>query len=56
MTLPASVHHWPPDAKEDYEERAAIMEFVGCIARPYAERLAEALIRQAWAQTERQTA
>ena len=54
MNLPASVHYWPPAAKEEYEERAAIAEFDGKLSSRDAERLAEQLIRQAWAQKERQ--
>lgn len=52
MTLPPNVHHWPPDAKAEYEERAGIMEFDGKLPSSVAEREAEALIRREWAQKE----
>ncbi len=44
--LPASVAEWDPDARESYEERAAIMEFDGGLSRLEAELSAEALVRQ----------
>jgi len=52
VTLPPNVHHWPPDAKAEYEERAGIMEFDGKLPSSVAEREAEALIRREWAQKE----
>lgn len=56
MILPPSIHHWPPDAKEEWNERAAIMEFDGKLPSSVAEREAEALIRREWAAKERKTA
>jgi len=38
--------HWSEDAREEYEERAAIMEFEGGLSRQEAETLAEACVRK----------
>lgn len=46
MTLPAKKKLWPTDELEDYEERAAIVEFMGGRPRVDAERIAEELVRQ----------
>lgn len=44
--LPASVADWPDDAREDYEERAAIIEYDGRRNRADAERMAEKMVRE----------
>jgi hypothetical protein len=41
---------WPEDAREEYEERAAIMEFEGGLSRQEAEILAEVSVRERWRQ------
>jgi len=46
--LPQRVEDWPEDAREHFEERAAIMEFGGCLHRDEAERCAEAIVRERW--------
>lgn len=56
MILPASIHHWPPDARAEYEERASICEFLGNLPLSEAEALAEHLVRKEWAQKEQKTA
>jgi hypothetical protein len=43
--LPGDRNAWTADAREDFEERAAIMEFDGGLDRAEAERLAEASVR-----------
>lgn len=43
--LPSSRSAWPAEAREDFEERAAIMEFDGGLDRAEAERLAAASVR-----------
>ncbi len=44
-SLPTRVEDWPEDAREQLEERAAIMEHHGCLPRDEAERLAEHRVR-----------
>ena len=56
MILPPSLHHWPPDAKAEFNERAAIIEFLGNLPSSEAEQIAEALVRKQWAQQEKKTA
>lgn len=46
MTLPADIRRWPLRWREDYEERAAIMEFMGAMPRHIAECEAEARVRE----------
>jgi hypothetical protein len=46
--LPQRVDDWPEDARDHFEERAAIMEFGGCLPRAEAERRAEAIVREHW--------
>ena len=46
--LPQGVEDWPEDARDHLEERAAIMEFGGCLPRAEAERRAEAIVRERW--------
>lgn len=48
MTLPRLVKWWPAEAREAFEERAAIKEFDGGMPRDQAEREAEAEVRQRW--------
>lgn len=48
MTLPKLMKWWPVEAREAYEERAAIKEFDGKMPRDQAEREAEAEVRQRW--------
>ncbi len=40
--LPPEKGKWPADLLADYDERAAVLEFDGGLARGEAERLAEA--------------
>lgn len=47
-TLPKLVKWWPAEAREAYEERAAIKEFDGRMPRDQAEREAETEVRQRW--------
>jgi len=46
--LPPSVRRWPEPWREAFEERAALMEFHGCLPRTQAERHAEELVRRAF--------
>lgn len=46
MTLPADIRRWPAAWREDYEERAGIMEFMGAMPRHIAECEAEARVRE----------
>jgi hypothetical protein len=46
MTLPR-LAHWPIRWRDDYMERAAIMEYDGGMSRRDAEREAEADVRRA---------
>jgi len=48
VTLPDHIDDWPPDARENYEERAGIMEHHGGMERRQAERLAERIVRALW--------
>lgn len=43
--LPPSPLDWPAAARDAWEERAAIMEWDGCMTRELAERLAEQQVR-----------
>ncbi|MFH1467883.1 MAG: hypothetical protein ABIO70_26090, partial [Pseudomonadota bacterium] len=43
--LPERVADWPEEAREIWEERAAIIEFDGGLPREAAERLAEERVR-----------
>jgi len=47
LALPGDIAEWPADAREHFEERAAIMEYDGGLPRVEAERLAEAEVRMA---------
>ena len=49
MTLPPAVADWPADAREDYEERAAIVRCYLQCSQAWAEELAERMIRQKYA-------
>lgn len=42
---PPSIGAWSPDLRDAFEERAAIMQFDGGLAREVAEREAERLVR-----------
>ena len=48
--LPPAITDWPAGARARYEERAAIMQYEGALSREEAERNAEDLIRQQWAE------
>lgn len=48
MTLPPDLADWPEDAREEWEERAAIMEYDGGATRADAEMLAEERVRARW--------
>ena len=45
--LPADINLWPEDWREEYEERAAIMDkdFYGSLSRAEAEQWAETIVR-----------
>ena len=45
LALPRDVDDWPDSARESFEERAAILEFDGGLARVTAEREAARLVR-----------
>ncbi len=45
MTLPPHVTDWPEPWRTVFEERAAIMEYLGGLGRPVAEREAAAAVR-----------
>jgi len=45
VTLPPHVTDWPEPWRTTYEERAAIMEYLGGLGRSVAEREAEAAVR-----------
>lgn len=46
MILPANRAAWPLKLREEFEERAAIVEYLACYSRQEAERLAELDIRK----------
>lgn len=48
MTLPFSITDWPADAREAFEERAAIVEYEAHRSRKEAERMAEEMVRNEW--------
>ena len=50
MKLPYRRVDWPEEAREDFEERAALMEYDGGLTRPEANRRAAAVVRAQWAQ------
>jgi len=49
VILRGEPQHWPDDAREAWQERAAIMEHDGLLDRNEAERQAEARVRREWA-------
>lgn len=49
--LPAAFADWPQDARDWFEERAAIREHEGRLPRVEAERLAEDDTRRWWRTT-----
>lgn len=53
--LPANRADWPEAAREDYEERAAILEYDAGFTRDQAEASAEAMVRCAWSEMEVRT-
>jgi len=52
--LPPSLTDWPAGARARYEERAAIMQYCVAQSREEAERNAEALTRQQWAEARKE--
>lgn len=46
--LPADIDDWPAEWREEFEERAAIMEFDGSLNRQEAEAWAETIVRAAY--------
>jgi hypothetical protein len=48
VTLPPTRDAWPDEAKEAFEERAAILEFDAGLPRPLANRRAEAMVRKTY--------
>ena len=48
VELPEDIDCWPADWKEEFEERAAIMEYDGMLDRPQAEQWAETIVRAAF--------
>lgn len=51
--LPQIVDRWPAEARDRFEERAAIMEFDGGLTRANAERRAEQITRAQWEEAQR---
>lgn len=45
MTLSGPPSSWPQDARDEWNERAAIMEFDGGLTRERAEQEAELIVR-----------
>jgi hypothetical protein len=43
--LPARIEDWPDGWREEFEERAAIMEYDGMLSRSEAEQWAETIVR-----------
>ena len=43
--LPVDIAAWPQDWREEFEERAAIMEYDGDLSRDEAEQWAETIVR-----------
>jgi hypothetical protein len=52
--LPPSLTDWPAGARARYEERAAIMQYDGALSREEAERNAERLTREQWAEARKE--
>ena len=52
--LPPALTDWPAGARARYEERAAIMQYEGAQSREEAERNAEALTREQWAEARKE--
>lgn len=48
LGLPVCVSDWPPEWRDSYEERAAIMQYDGGLSRAEAEHRAEELVREAY--------
>lgn len=48
MKLPWRRTDWPERAKEDFEERAAIVEFDAGLSRAEANTQADAMVRRQW--------
>jgi hypothetical protein len=48
VILPPGRADWPEAAREELEERAAILQFEANLPREEAERKAEELVRAAW--------
>ena len=49
--LPVRVADWPAESRDDFEERAGILEFDGGLARMDAEIEAERLVRSTFTET-----
>jgi len=49
VILRGEPRHWPDDAHEAFEERAAVMEYEALTDRDEAERQAEQRVRREWA-------
>lgn len=47
--LAVHVRHWPADAREEWAERAAILEYLANLPRPEAEARAEEVVRARYA-------
>lgn len=46
MTLPADIRRWPSRWRDEFEERAAVMEYDGAMPRNIAECEAELRVRE----------
>jgi hypothetical protein len=46
--LPALVKDWPAAAREEWAERAAVLEYDARMERGRAERAAEHVVRDRW--------
>lgn len=49
MSLPADVRAWPESARDELEERIAIVQFLAKLPADRAERQAEEIVRARWA-------
>jgi len=52
--LAADRRHWPPEAREEWEERSACLEFDAGMSRSRAEAAADNILREQWVKRPRQ--
>jgi len=53
MTLPPRIDDWPEQLREEWDERAAIVEYDAHLPRAEAERVAERIVREKYERRER---